>query len=56
MGALNATSPLNALGWQPKVSLADGLHAAYQDFLQQHPADILDVADKVYSRDLLGQD
>lgn len=35
------SSRLNALGWQPKVSLTDGLHAAYQDFLQQHPADLV---------------
>jgi GDP-L-fucose synthase len=29
---------LNALGWQAKVSLADGLNLAYQNFLQQHKA------------------
>ena len=31
------SSRLNALGWQAKVNLANGLAAAYQDFLQHHP-------------------
>src|ERR1035437_5918034 len=30
------SSRLNALGWQAKVSLAEGLAATYQDFLQHH--------------------
>jgi GDP-L-fucose synthase len=27
---------LNALGWQAKVNLADGLRMAYHDFVQHH--------------------
>jgi GDP-L-fucose synthase len=28
------SSKLNALGWQPKIALEEGLKAAYADFLQ----------------------
>ena len=31
------SSRLNALGWQAKVRLEEGLSVAYQDFLQHHP-------------------
>jgi len=31
------SSRLNALGWQARVSLKEGLSLAYQDFLKQHP-------------------
>lgn len=31
------SSRLNALGWQAKISLEEGLSVAYQDFLQRHP-------------------
>ena len=30
------SSRLNALGWQARISLKEGLSLAYQDFLQQH--------------------
>jgi GDP-L-fucose synthase len=30
------SSRLRALGWQPRVGLADGLHLAYQDFLKAY--------------------
>lgn len=33
---LMQSSRLNDLGWQAKVSLADGLKMAYEDFLQHH--------------------
>ena len=32
------SSRLNALGWQAKVRLEEGLSAAYRDFLQYHPS------------------
>lgn len=31
------SSRLNALGWQAKIRLEEGLSVAYQDFLQHHP-------------------
>jgi GDP-L-fucose synthase len=30
------SSKLNALGWRAKITLAEGLAVAYQDFLQRH--------------------
>lgn len=34
------SSKLNALGWQAKTPLAEGLAAAYQDFLQRHQLEV----------------
>ena len=31
-----STKLINKLGWHPTTSLRDGLHIAYQDFLQHH--------------------
>jgi GDP-L-fucose synthase len=38
------SSRINALGWHAKVTLQDGLQAAYQDFLAQHATQPLETS------------
>ena len=38
------SSRINALGWNAKVTLQDGLKAAYQDFLARHASQTLETS------------